>query len=158
MTSAQLLEILRTNAPFRQLLTRQVINGRSIDTGDEEDNGDDDDNAGYGGFGSRRRARPKNLENRFPKVPSEEGRALMTSGIYGSRDHFSDIRRRRKTNVSERLMWRRLGMEPRGSYGRANRLISQVCYLLYIDFQSSMLMLSAGNGAVNICRRQDHPL
>lgn len=51
----------------------------------------------------------------------------MQSGLYGSRDHFSDIRRRRKNNISERLMWRKLGFEPRGSYRRANRLISQAC-------------------------------
>jgi DDB1- and CUL4-associated factor 11 len=81
--------------------------------------------AGYGGFGTRRRRRPTNFEDKYPKVPSEEGRALMRCGSYGSRDDFADIRRRRKNNISERLMWRQLGIKPRGSHRRANHLISQ---------------------------------
>ena len=125
MTSAQLLEILRTNAPFRQLLTRRAFNGRAANTGVDDDE-DDDGEAGHGRFASRRRRRPKNCQNKYPKIPSEEGRELMESGIYGSRDDFADIRRKRKNNISERLMWRRLGDNARGSYRRANRLISQV--------------------------------
>ncbi len=125
MTSAQLLEILRTNAPFRQLLTRGVFHGRAANIGIDEDE-DDDREARNGRFGSRRRRRPQNCENKYPKIPSDEGREIMRSGIYGSRDHFGDIRRKRKKNISERLMWRRLGEDARGSYRRANRLISQV--------------------------------
>jgi hypothetical protein len=136
VTPAQLLAILRTHPPFRQLFARAGVNGRSTVAVDEGDENNSDD-AGYGGSGSRRRRRPKNLENRFPKVPSEEGRALMRSGIYGSRDHFSDVRRRRKNNISERLMWRRLGFDPRGSHQRANRLISQVCLLSFVICSSA---------------------
>lgn len=127
MTSEQLLQILRMNTPFRQLLSRQLMGGRSIHLSHEENDARNQSEDGeYGGFGSRRRCKAKNLENKYPKVPSEEGRVLMRSGFYGSHDHFSDIRRRRKNNISERLMWRRLGIEPRCSYRRANRLIRQV--------------------------------
>jgi DDB1- and CUL4-associated factor 11 len=90
--------------------------------------GDDDDEdeivPGYGGFGRRRR-RPKPTGDRFPKIPSAAGKVLQNSGIYGQRDHFIDIRRKRKTTVGERLMWRRLGMDGRGSMRRQNRLLAQ---------------------------------
>jgi DDB1- and CUL4-associated factor 11 len=97
---------------------------QSVNTGNHEHE-EEYGFTGYGGFGTRRRRRPTNFEDKYSKVPSEEGRALMRSGSYGSRDDFADIRRRRKNNVSERLMWRQLGIKARGSHQRANRLISQ---------------------------------
>ncbi len=136
VTSAQLLEILRTNAPFRQLLTRGVFSGRAANTS-VDDEEDDDGEARNGRFGSRRRRKPQNCENKYPRIPSDEGRELMRSGIYGSRDHFGDISRKRKRNISERLMWRRLGDDARGSYRRANRLISQVYWPRTIIFQEA---------------------
>jgi DDB1- and CUL4-associated factor 11 len=98
---------------------------RSVHPSDHEYE-EEDGLPGYGGFGPRRRQRrPTNFEDIYPKVPSEEGRALMKSGSHGSRDDFADIRRRRKNNMGERLMWRQLGIKARGSHRRANRLISQ---------------------------------
>jgi WD repeat-containing protein 23 len=50
---------------------------------------------------------------------------LMKSGLYGDQDDFMDIRRKRRRTVSERLMWRRLGLDGRSSMRRQNRLIAQ---------------------------------
>ena len=66
------------------------------------------------------------MGERFPKIPSEQGKELMDSGIYGSNEYFVDRRRKRKNNLSERLMWRKLGLEARGSSRRANRYLAQV--------------------------------
>ena len=86
---------------------------------------DDDDDDWFGGGGRRRRKRPKPKGDRFPKVPSEAGQALMNSGTYGMKDSHVDIRRRRRTNFNERLMWRRLGLDPRSSMRRQTRLLAQ---------------------------------
>lgn len=50
----------------------------------------------------------------------------MDSGMYGANENFVDTRRRRKNNLSERLMWRRLGLDARGTSRRANRYLAQV--------------------------------
>ena len=86
---------------------------------------DDDDEDDWFGGGRRRRRRPKQTGDRFPKVPSEAGQALMNSGTYGLRDSHVDTRRRRRANFNERLMWRRLGLDPRSSMRRQSRLIAQ---------------------------------
>lgn len=49
----------------------------------------------------------------------------MTTGTFGSRDTHVDVRRKRRRNMSERLMWRRLGLDPRPSMRRQNALIAQ---------------------------------
>ena len=100
------------------LQSHGLISTRALRGSDDNDLDD-----GYGGL-RRRRRHPD--PNRFPKVPSDVGRELMDSGLYGSRDGFVDTRRRRKTSLSQRLMWRKLGVEARGTQRRANRLITQV--------------------------------
>ena len=122
VTMEQINQVLGQHGPLRRLLMShyRLVNRR------DQDEDDEDYSLGYGGFSNRRRRKPKAGGNRFPKVPSEQGRALMASGIYGGRDNFTDVRRKRKTNVSERLMWRQLGLDPRSSTRRANRLIAQV--------------------------------
>ena len=49
----------------------------------------------------------------------------MSSGVYGGRDHFTDVRKRRKQTVSERLMWRRLGLSSSSTCSRENKLLAQ---------------------------------
>ncbi|KIW88769.1 uncharacterized protein Z519_10816 [Cladophialophora bantiana CBS 173.52] len=120
--------LLSASAPFRQLiLSRYRLvgpTGRSLFADDDDD--DDDDLHEYGGFSRRRRAqRQKPKGDRFPKVPSEAGKALMNSGIYGCRDSYLDILRKRRRTVSERLLWRRLGSEARSTMRRQNNLIAQ---------------------------------
>jgi WD repeat-containing protein 23 len=99
--------------------------------GNRSRNRDDDDDEdlqdGYGGLGRRRRRKSKAVENKFPEVPSKEGQELMNSGIYGSDDHFVDSRKKRKTSLGARLMYREMGIDTRGTLNRANMLMSQVC-------------------------------
>ncbi|EXJ92446.1 hypothetical protein A1O3_00997 [Capronia epimyces CBS 606.96] len=133
VTTADIRGLLNASAPLRQLiLSRYRLlgpSGRDL-FGDDDDEDDDDDDIlegpTYGSFhGRRRRQQPKPPGDRFPKVPSDKGRALMNSGLYGSRDDFVDLLRKRRRTVSERLMWRRLGLDGRSSMRRQNRLIAQ---------------------------------
>ncbi|KIW24160.1 uncharacterized protein PV07_09891 [Cladophialophora immunda] len=120
--------LLSASAPLRQLiLSRYRLlgpNGRDLFADDDDD--DDDEPYEYGGFSRRRRVqRQKPKGDRFPKVPSEAGKALMNSGTYGCRDTYLDIRRKRRRTVSDRLLWRRLGLEARSTMRRQNNLIAQ---------------------------------
>lgn len=74
----------------------------------------------------RRSRKKKNIEDCYPPVPNDNGKELMKSGKYGSQDTHTDIRRKRKDTLAKRLMWRRLGLDVRGSQTRSNRLIAQV--------------------------------
>ncbi|KIX06224.1 uncharacterized protein Z518_04199 [Rhinocladiella mackenziei CBS 650.93] len=127
VTAADSRGLLNVSAPLRQLLSRYRLlgpSGRDLFADDDDD--DDYEGPAYGIFGGRRRRRrPKPAGDRFPKVPSENGKALMNSGNYGNRDEFVDIQRKRRRTVSERLMWRRLGLDARSSMRRQNRLIAQ---------------------------------
>ena len=99
----------------------RLVNPRTRDA----DSDDDEQIGGYGGFGTRRRRRPKPSGDRFPKIPSEAGKLLMQSGVHGSQPHFTDTRRKRKISLAEKLMYRRLGVDARSSAIRSNRLLSQ---------------------------------
>ncbi|KAK5998905.1 LEC14B-like protein [Cladobotryum mycophilum] len=59
--------------------------------------------------------------NRFPKVPSEEGRKLMNSGVFGANDgNF-----RTKKSISRYLLERELGIGSLHERRRINKLLSQ---------------------------------
>lgn len=88
---------------------------------DDEDT--DLDNA-YGGFGNRRRSRPRGAKTKPPSVPSEEGRKLMESGTFGTSIH-SQIRPKIKTQLARSLMSRELGIDRVNSV-TTNRLLSHV--------------------------------
>ncbi|KAI1629131.1 1-alkyl-2-acetylglycerophosphocholine esterase [Exophiala viscosa] len=131
LTTADIRGLLQASAPLRQLILSRYRfigpGGRDLFAEDEDEDDDlTDDYERYGGLhGRRRRRRPKPAGDRFPKVPSDNGRALMNSGLYGTREDDVDIRRKRRRTVSERLMWRRLGLDARSSMRRQNRLIAQ---------------------------------
>lgn len=99
----------------------RLVNPRARDTDSE----DDEQLGAYGGFAPRRRRKRVPSADRFPKIPSEAGKVLMSSGVYGSRPHFTDTRRTRKTTLAEKLMYRRLGIDARSSAYRSNRLLTQ---------------------------------
>ncbi|KAL9599967.1 MAG: hypothetical protein Q9179_003384 [Wetmoreana sp. 5 TL-2023] len=83
---------------------------------------DDEEADGYSG--SRRRRRAKGSTGRYPPVPSEEGRNLMASGIFGEDGYFEDKLRKRKERLATRLMYRELGVHADSPH-RTNRLASQ---------------------------------
>ena len=118
ITIQDLNQILGSQGTLRRLLMQRYRllqpGGRRViidNVDDDDDDDDDDDN--YGVFRRRSSRRPKHTGDPFPKIPSDAGRALMDSGNYGQRDDFTSTRRRRGTTFSERLMWRRLGLDPR---------------------------------------------
>lgn len=89
------------------------------------DDDDEEDDMILSNF--RRRPRKKqSLGDRYPPIPNENGRELMRSGEYGGRDTYTDTGRKRKDSLAKRLMYRRLGLDVRGSQIRSNRLIAQV--------------------------------
>lgn len=68
----------------------------------------DEDNQPY--WARRRRRHPPDPD-RFPKVPSDEGRKLMDSGCFGSTDRQDPIAKKKK--LARRLLDRELGIDNR---------------------------------------------
>lgn len=104
-----------------------VLEGaRDLMIASDPDDEDEDEEEEYFPHRARRRRHRRNLDpNRFPKIPNPEGRKLMESGVFGAQDTRVERLTNRKQSVSERLLWRRLGIEPRPSARRHNRLIAQ---------------------------------
>ncbi|KAF3069049.1 LEC14B protein [Daldinia childiae] len=73
--------------------------------------GEDDDDEEIG-FGFRRRRRELDPD-RFPKVPSDEGRSLMNSGTFGANETPSSISS--KKQIARRILDRELGIGSRRS-------------------------------------------
>ena len=107
---------------------------------DEEDaaNDDvDDDESGYGyGYGARRSGRRRRTfaGDRYPKIPSEEGKQLMDSGTFGTNDHcdhsacglpFSHTNVRKRRRLARKMFDREMGVEQRGRARVLNALASQ---------------------------------
>lgn len=88
---------------------------------DDEDTDLDD---GYGGFGIRRRQRPRGAKTKPPPVPSDEGRKLMASGSFGT-SIDSQIRAKMGTQLARSLLSRELGIDRVKSVTK-NKLLSHV--------------------------------
>lgn len=84
----------------------------------DDEGEDDDDNPWSSG---RRRPREPLDPNRFPKVPSEEGRKLMESGVFGAFDPREPDTKR----LARRILDRELGLGSRGSRNVAQNLMAQ---------------------------------
>jgi WD repeat-containing protein 23 len=69
----------------------------------------------------RHAAEPKD-PNRFPKVPSSEGRKLMDSGVFGTSDY--DLRP--KKQIARRILDREIGLGDRIQRKRNNGVLAQV--------------------------------
>ncbi|KAF2275876.1 WD40 repeat-like protein [Westerdykella ornata] len=80
----------------------------------------DEDEAGPAGSKSKRLRGPA----AFEKVPSEEGRALMNTGTFGSNPRPEDTIRR-KRRLQHKIMRRELGLGSEGRQRNANRLMKQ---------------------------------
>lgn len=121
VTSAQIIQMLGANGLRRILQSHGLIGGRMARADDDDEDNED----GYAGP-ARRRRKTASMEGKFPKVPSENGKRLMDSGIYGASDSYIDNHKKRKINLGQRLMWRELGSDNRGVQKRASKLMSQV--------------------------------
>lgn len=105
------------------------------DDEDEEAQDDDDDSDAYLGYGGRRSRRRRTFEgDRYPKIPSDEGRKLMGSGQFGTNDHcdhtscgepFSQTNLRKRRKLARRMFDREMGVANRGRARALNSLASQ---------------------------------
>lgn len=101
----------------RQLLA--LFRGRDLGhilfhEGDDDEDEDD--------FFPRRRRRTPPDPNRFPKVPSDEGRELMNSGTFGS----SDRKMSRRKQLARRVLDRELGLGDRTARKTNQDMMAQV--------------------------------
>jgi WD repeat-containing protein 23 len=78
---------------------------------------DDDDGERRFSWGTR-----PSLSRRFPKVPSDEGRKLMESGVFGSYDRRMPNRK----GLASRLLDRELGLNGRSGQKINQGLMAQV--------------------------------
>ena len=100
-----------------------------------QNNDDSSSDNGYG-LGNWKKRRSKCDKAKFPPVPSNEGRELMKSGIFGSSADAHNAIVRRKTLIHRDLMRRELGIGNQ-SPPRINEVISQVCRsLLHVSLCS----------------------
>src|SRR5437870_5445017 len=76
VTIDQINAVLGNHGPLRRLLLNHYRRDRGQRASDDDD---DEYVSGYGGF-TRRRGRPKANGDKFPKIPSEQGKTLMDSG------------------------------------------------------------------------------
>lgn len=109
--------------------------GEGLDENDAQDDDDDDDDQYYG-YGSRRTRRRRNqhVGDRYPKIPSEEGKKLMESGTFGTNDHcdhsacglpYSQTAMHKRRKLARRMFDREVGVESRGRQRALNALASQ---------------------------------
>jgi WD repeat-containing protein 23 len=117
VSPAQVLSLLNAGGLRRILQTHGLLGGGLL-AGD-----DDDDEYGYGGYRFRRR---RTAGHAFPKVPSENGRALMNSGSYGNNLNHVDEQKKRKKTLATKLMWRELGIGTPSNQKRDVRTVFQV--------------------------------
>ena len=92
---------------------------------EDDDEVDDGMEGGYGSMVGRRRRKRKTSKVEFPKVPSEVGRELMDSGLFGSNEYYRDVLRRKKQKLARKILSRELGLDIVQDR-RGNKLLSQV--------------------------------
>ncbi|TQW01048.1 hypothetical protein V2A60_002066 [Cordyceps javanica] len=107
VTRAQVLALLRNGQLARGLMDEDA----------------EEDLEGLFGQWGRRRRRPAKDPNRFPKVPSDEGRKLMQSGTFGSSNEA--VRQGATKRIARRMLERELGIGDRRQRTRNADLIAQ---------------------------------
>ena len=107
------------------------------DDDEEQEAADDsDDDGAYPGYGARRsrRSRRRVQGDRYPKIPSDEGKKLMESGTFGTNDHcdhtscglpFSQTSMHKRRKLARRMFDREMGVEQRGRQRVLSSLASQ---------------------------------
>ncbi|KAH0538823.1 hypothetical protein FGG08_004599 [Glutinoglossum americanum] len=105
MTRRQLLHLLGQVGIFAEQLGSYSLHTRIRRHQDSDEDGEDEEpEGGYGGIGKRRRAR-----DRYPSIPSDAGRALMSSGTFGDNELYEDGHERKGIGMSSRIFMRELG-------------------------------------------------
>ena len=118
----QILQLLGP-AAFRRIFQAHS-RSTGVREGGEESAGLEDD-GGYLGLGVRRRRRARAAPKpACPLLPSVEGKQLMDTGIFGSKEKQRIATRQKKPLMASRLMGRELGCGT--EHKKANQFISQV--------------------------------
>ncbi|KAF2802908.1 WD40 repeat-like protein [Mytilinidion resinicola] len=121
ITQEQLMRLLG-HAGLTRLLARGHPSRLRHFSGIEDEDDDSEPDTGYGGVNPRaRRGRGRKA---FQKVPSDEGRALMESGNFGSNTRREDTITRKK-KLQYRIMRRELGLGSTGRQSNSNHQMSQ---------------------------------
>ncbi|KAF1841693.1 WD40 repeat-like protein [Cucurbitaria berberidis CBS 394.84] len=98
-----------------------------VEEDEDEEEGESDPSTGHDPTGPRRTSgrtqRPRGRVT-FEKVPSEQGRALMNAGNFGSNPRKEDTINRKK-RLAYDIMRRELGLGSDGRQKNANRLLKQ---------------------------------
>lgn len=102
---------------------------------EDEDDEDEDPTEGFTPFGRSRRPKRRSFAgDRYPKVPSEEGKKLMASGNFGTNDRcdhsacgqpFAPSTHHKRRRLARRMFDRELGIEKRGRARALGSLASQ---------------------------------
>lgn len=115
ITRDELLQLI-TQTGFRRIFySGRGTRGRLVDD-------DDDDEDYYPGMRTRRR--PNRTAVPFPKIPSDEGRELMESGVFGTNERPESSMRPRK-RLARKILERELGIGSSGRQRSINMLASQ---------------------------------
>lgn len=147
VAASRLLNLLASNG-LRHILHSNAWRGNFV----EEDDEDDD----FGFFSYRNRPR-RTGNHEPPKVPSEEGAKLMSSGDFGSNSYYVDELKKRKRSLATKVMWRELGVDVSGGPKRDVRAISQVS--VSPPGSAGVMLMRAGNVGpdTGLCCGQNHP-
>ena len=115
--------------------TRSQGHRQHVLLGEDEEEEDDDDDGDFVPFGRSIRRRHRSFTgDRYPKVPSEEGKKLMASGTFGVNDRcnhsacgqpFAQSTHNKRRRLARRMFDRELGVENRGRTRALNSLATQ---------------------------------
>ncbi|KAK4495542.1 hypothetical protein PRZ48_013874 [Zasmidium cellare] len=139
ITQQQILQLL-SHAGIRGIFpggvaTRSQTRRQHVqldEDGEEED--DEESYLGYGASRSRRRARRTAAGDRYPAIPSEEGKKLMQNGTFGRNDRcqhtscglpYSQDSQRKRRKLARRMLDREMGVEHRGRSRALSSLATQ---------------------------------
>jgi WD repeat-containing protein 23 len=129
VTQAQIMQLLGAHPQLRHVFAAAQGQGQLDDEPE-----DDDDDGEFVPFGrSYRRARRAFTGDRYPKVPSEEGKKLMAGGNFGVNDRcnhsacgepFAASTQHKRRRLARRMFDRELGVESRGRARALNSIIN----------------------------------
>ena len=153
VTHAQLLQLLG-HADLQRLFTNHDT-ARAGSFGPDDD-ADVDLDDGYGGFGALRRPRLKGAKTKPPPVPSEEGRELMNSGLFGTSTHYQNPPGV-KAQLARSLLSRELGID-RTNPVTTNKLLSHVYSGPGFFLSTTALANATPDSHTILSCRHDNPL
>ncbi|PSN70259.1 WD40 repeat-like protein [Corynespora cassiicola Philippines] len=133
LTREQLMQLLG-HAGFGRIfasdITSRSMRRRILDDDDDDDDDDEEEDSdvgtGYDPVGPSRAnaARGARGKAAFEKIPSDQGRELMESGVFGSNRRPADTLKRKK-KLAYDIMQRELGLGGAGQQKSTNRIMRQ---------------------------------